>query len=89
MKRIICAILFVLLIVGASHAQEFSTWTFKNLEVNCIKTGSEAPIDVTSICNAESGLQILIFHRAGLQIQRNGDAVVDIQHGKIIRSDDF
>ena len=72
MKRIICAILFVLLIVGASHAQEFSTWTFKNLEVNCIKTGSKAPIDVTSICNAESGLQILIFHRAGLQIQRNG-----------------
>jgi len=44
MKRIVCTILFVSLFAGASHAQEFSTWSFSAYSANSVKGGV---VDVT------------------------------------------
>ena len=53
-----------------------------NLYAGARSAGFANPAVVNmSICNAESGLQILIFHRAGLQIQRNGGICCRIGKG--------
>ncbi len=46
-NRTIKTLLLLLLCVEPSFAQEYSFWTFKPLESNSLKMGSEAPIDVT------------------------------------------
>ena len=72
MKRIVCAILFVLLFVGASHAQESSTWSFTTFSANRVKGGV---VDLTK----EKSEKTIAFQFTSLRnMIQKGDSITRI-----------
>lgn len=73
LNRIINVIVILMLNAVNVSAQELSTWDFTPLEANCLKSGTEAPIDVTK----EKSEKVIVYSFSNMKLPY-GDSISKI-----------